>query len=88
MNEETEAPAYGGGGPVKLTQVSYLAGDLNGFVWFSLLPSSLLVPPTLKLYPLKTELSLPFLISFPCTPPGVFAHDPGLRHILSRETAR
>lgn len=78
----------GGGGPVKLRQVSYLAGDLNGFVWISLLPSSLLAPPALKLYPLKIELSLPFLISFPCPPPGVFAHDLGLRHILSRETPR
>lgn len=78
----------GGGGPVKLRQVSYLAGDLNGFVWISLLPSSLLAPPALKLYPLKIELSLPFLISFPCPPPGVFAHDSRLRHILSRETPR
>lgn len=63
--------------PVKLTQVPYLAGDLNGFVCISLLPSSLRAPPTPKLYLLRIELSLPFLISFPCRPPAVFAHDPG-----------
>lgn len=58
--------------PSRLTWVPFLAGVLNGFVGILLFPSYLPAPLIPNLYPLKIELSLPFL----CPPPAVFAHDP------------
>lgn len=60
--------------PVKLTQVASLARGLNGFVGISfphLSPATAPCSPSVsELYPLKIELSPPFVIYLPWACPG------------------
>ena len=81
-NEDTEAQVDGVSSQTHTRPLS--SWGLDRFVCASFLPSSLPAPPTPKLYPPKTELSLPFLI-FPLPSSWCLHMTLDLRRILSKD---